>query len=145
MIKCDHFDLEELVSEKVFKKYGQGAWAFFDPRALMVLDWLREAIDRPITINNWVWGGDLDERGFRSNLDSIVKNKTDEDILYCSAHMRGMAFDLNVEGMTTQEVKDWLDANKDSLPYNIRIEENTHGWLHFDVVDKGVRIYKFAA
>lgn len=142
MHKCQHFDLEELVSEKVFKKYGQEAWGFFDPRALKVLDWLREKLDKPITINTWVWGGNFDERGFRANLDTIVRNYNDEGILYCSAHMRGMAFDLDVSGMSAKEVRLWLEYNKDKLPFNIRIESDV-SWIHFDVVDKGEKIYYF--
>ncbi len=146
MYKTRNFELYELVSEQVYKKYGEKAWGFFDPRALKVLDWLRDGIDKPITVNNWFWGGNFDERGFRANTDEIVLGKTIANILYCSPHIRGMAFDLNVEGMSVKEVKVWIEENKSDLPFNIRIEKDDGiERLHFDVIDMGVEIYYFAA
>lgn len=141
--KCKHFGIEELVSPQVSIQYGEKAWEFFDPRALVVLDWIREKTGKPVTVNDWFWGGEFEQRGFRANIDPIVKEKTFIGILYCSPHMRGMAFDLNVEGMTTAELIDWLEEHKEEIPYNIRIEIDDVERLHYDTIDKGTKIYYF--
>jgi len=144
MCKCIYFKIYELVSEQVYNKYGESAWRFFDPRLLETLDWVRLNLNKPIIINNWYWGGHLDERGLRCNLDSIVKNATLRNKLYCSAHTRGMAVDFTVEGMTAQEVRNWLINNKDLIPSPIRLEKDV-SWVHLDVVDTGEKIYLFTA
>lgn len=142
-MRSKYFKLHELVSEQVLEKYGNTAWDFFDPRAIAVLDWIKEKTGSTVIVNNWYWGGILDERGFRANLDEIVFKKTTAEILYCSAHMRGMAFDLNVAGYTIAQLIEFLEEHKDEIPYNIRIEEDNVNRLHFDVVDKGVKIEYF--
>jgi hypothetical protein len=46
--------------------------------------------------------------------------------------------------MSAQEMRDLIVTNQDKLPYNIRIEDEV-SWLHFDVRDKGVKVYLFKA
>ena len=142
MKKCKHFHIWELVSEKVYKKYGETAWSFFDPRLLGFIDWLRDGLKRPITINNWDWGGEFEERGLRSNLDSIPYSYTEDGVLYMSAHCTGQAVDFDVKGMGAEEVRKWLRLNKYRTPYNIRIEKNVN-WVHLDVRGMGIKIYEF--
>lgn len=135
MYRCQHFLLQELVSKTVFEKYGSMAWLFFDERLLRFLDWLREELDVPITINDWLWDGLLDERGLRENTCDIVKAKTLRGVTYITGHVTGKAVDLNAEGMTAKEVNEWLIQNKDRLPLTIRIEKNlvTKTWTHIDL------------
>jgi len=71
----EYFDIRELVEKSVFKKYGDNAWFIFDTDTLHTLLILREEIDKPITINNWHKGGQFIQRGYRSNLSEIIKNK----------------------------------------------------------------------
>jgi hypothetical protein len=144
-MKCNFFDLEELVSEQVYNKYGQMSWQFFDPRILITIDWIREKLNRAVTINNWVWGGNLDERGLRENTSPIVYDRTMNDVIYLSGHVLGMAIDFDVEGMSADEVRKWLILNQKELPYPIRIEAGV-SWNHIDVMNiSGNKIYIFKA
>lgn len=91
MYKCKYFKPHELVSELTYTKFGENCYQFFDEDILRELDIIRETYGRPITINNWFWGGQYKESGLRTNKDSIVKNKTN---LYLSAHCLAKGFDL---------------------------------------------------
>jgi uncharacterized protein YcbK (DUF882 family) len=142
MKKPKHFKLHELVSKQVFKKYGERAWTFFDPRLVETLDFIREKLDKPITVNNWISGGPLEQRGFRCNMDPLPLKKTKSGIIYCSAHMCGQAVDFDVKGMTAQKVRDWIIQNQDSLPYPIRLEDGV-SWVHLDVRQANQKVYLF--
>lgn len=133
-MKSKYFKIQELVSEAVYKKYGEKSWEFIDERLIKTLDLLREHFDKPITINNWPFGGNLHQRGLRANKDEIVKSKSD---YYISQHCLGKAVDLNVKGMTAQEVYEDILKNKDKFPLISRIEniKNTPTWVHIDVAN----------
>jgi hypothetical protein len=128
----EHFFLEELVCPDVYKKWGYIAWSFFDDRLLTTIETIRNKLGKPIYVNNWDSGGDFDERGLRCNFCNLVKTKTAAGILYLSPHIRGCAVDFDVEGMTAEEVRQWLVKNKIILPYAIRLENNVN-WVHLDV------------
>lgn len=125
----DYFNIKELVCKEVADKHGEKAWAFFDPRLLETLLFIRGNLGKPITINTWASGGSYSQRGYRCNLCSLVKEKK---TLYCSAHMRGMAVDFDVKGMSAEAVRQWLINNAYRLPYPIRLEKDTT-WVHVDV------------
>lgn len=129
----DYFDIQELVCPDVFAKFGQTAWTFFDKRLLSTLLKIREAIGKPIYVNNWQINGNLKERGLRCNLCSIVDAKTAKSIPYMSAHCFGQAVDFNVSGQTPQQTRQWLINNAHILPYPIRMELDTSTWTHIDV------------
>jgi hypothetical protein len=132
-----YFDIYELVSRRVYNTYGDRAWRFFDPRLLETLLFIRKGLDKPITINNYIDGGNFEQRGLRDNLTPIVSNKTLNKKLYLSAHTRGMAIDFDVKGMEAEEVRNWLLSMSDRLPYKIRLEHRYDGdiinWVHLDV------------
>ena len=136
-MKSKYFKIQELVSRNVYEKYGEKSWEFIDYRLIKVLDLLREHFNKPITVNNWIWGGTLEQRGLRANYDEMVKNKKD---YYISQHCLGKAVDLNVKGMTVQEVYEEILKNKDKFYLISRIEniKDTPTWIHVDVanVDK---------
>lgn len=128
-----YFEIHELVDEEVFEKFGEKAWRFFDPRTLETLLILRENLNKPITINNWKWGGSFSQRGLRHNQSDLVRNKTS---IYLSAHIRGCAIDLDVKYMTANEVRQWIVDNSDLFPHKIRLERKLRGnyisWVHID-------------
>lgn len=144
MYKCKHFEIYELVSKKVYKKYGETAWQFFDEKLLRTIDLIRDLFDAAITINDWQWGGNFQQRGLRSNIDNIVKDHTNNNLLYCSAHCYGQAVDFDIEGYTAEEVRQYLKENKEFLPYPIRLENNV-SWVHLDIRDTGSKVYIFNA
>ena len=109
----EYFKIEELVSKQVLWKYGEErSWLFFDPRLLELLLWVRVTLNKPITVNNWSFGGAFSQRGLRENTCNIVKSKVLNNQTYLSAHVLGMAVDFDVKGMTAQEVRDWLKDKK---------------------------------
>jgi hypothetical protein len=143
-----YFSLEEIVREDVLIQYGRNTnllLSRFDPRLLETMLFIRERLG-PITINNYAWGGNLDERGLRDNDAPMVRGKGRP---YLSAHTLGAAFDFDVEGMTANEVRQWLKDHADELPYKIRLERKYNGsyisWVHLDVCDEpdNPKVYEF--
>lgn len=130
------FDIRELVSEPVWKKYGPNAWRLFNPRLLETLLVLRRDILRvPLVCNNWRSGGSMMQRGLRENTCNIVKEKTLSGELYVSAHVIGAAVDLSSGSMSADDMRAVIKRHADLLPYPVRIEkrEGAPTWLHIDV------------
>jgi len=155
-----YFDIRELVEKKTYNKLGDNAWSLFATEALHTLLILRKNLNRRITINDWKWNGSSQQRGHRSNLSQIVKDRTKRNILYLSGHPLGMAFDILVNGMEAEEVRNWIKENKDIFPYKIRLEhlhKDTHpnsptygemipiSWVHIDVkyYEDNPKVYLF--
>lgn len=166
-----YFDLEELVCPHVYYRFGEMAWQFYDPRQFELLDWLRQRLG-PVYVNDWhekyltsdyiryikermtlklpIIKKDLpdapdkmhDERGLRCNLCSLVQEKTIAGIPYLSGHILGKADDLEVQGMLAQEVRNHIIQNKNSLPYNIRLEKDV-SWVHMDCEDTDQKVFLF--
>lgn len=136
-----YFKIQELVSEAVYKKYGDKSWEFIDTRLIKVLDLLREHFNRPIIVNNWLWGGNLQQRGLRANKDELVANKKD---YYISQHCLGKAVDFNVKGLSAQDVYKEIVDNKDKFYLISRIEniKCTPTWVHIDCANTdGFKIF----
>lgn len=129
-----YFSLKELVSESVYKRYGEFAWAFFDPRLFDVLVWLREGTGVPLVCNT----KQLQQRGYRENTCQIVRDKTRDGQMYCSAHMLGKGVDLSSGAMSAKDMRKWIRANVCSCPWPIRIENDKSAptWLHIDVMNE---------
>ena len=140
-MRSKYFKIQELISEAVYKKYGEKSWEFIDTKLIKVLDLLREHFGKPITVNNWCFGGNLNQRGLRANKDELVVNKKD---YYISQHCLGKAVDFNVKGMTAQEVYEEILKNKDKFYLISRIEniKDTPTWTHIDVANvDGFKIF----
>ena len=144
-----YFRIEEFVSKKVHKKYGDRAWMFLCPRLLHTVLIIRKELGKPITINNWHIGGKFSQRGLRSNLSNIFYSKFKKGVMYLSAHVTGRAVDFDVKGVEAQDVRDWLVENSSILPYKIRLEDKMKGrpisWVHLDMYysRKNPKVYKF--
>jgi hypothetical protein len=132
--KPQFFSIDELVCPDVYHKYGQTAFSFFDQRLLINLDNIRQRLGKPIWINDWLVHGSNEESGLRCMFCSIVQAKIKAKELYVSAHITGQAVDFHVEGMTAEEVRQWLVAKQNLLPYAIRLESDVN-WVHCDVRD----------
>ena len=144
-----YFKIQEFVSKRVYKKYGEGAWQFICPRLLHTLLIIREGLGKPITINNWHNGGKFSQRGLRSNMGTIFYSKFKKGRMYLSAHIMGRAVDFDVKGMTAPEVRDWLEGFEKELPYKIRLENKMKGkqisWVHLDMFYRAAspKVYRF--
>ena len=128
-----YFKIQELVCPDVYKRFGEQAWYFFDESLLRTILWLRKTINVPITINNWVNGGNFSQRGLRCNTCEMVKSKTRP---YLSAHILGKGVDLDVKGYTAQQTRDFIIEHAATLPCKIRLEKDVN-WVHLDVRNFG--------
>lgn len=137
-----YFDIRELVCPHVYDRFGDYAWNFFDPRLFDVVLVIREGVNRRIFANNWHKGGSFDERGFRCNICSLVKEKTALEKLYIPAHFQGMGLDFDIEGMTAKESREWIKDNQTLLPHPIRLESDVN-WVHLDVRTDGMQTITF--
>lgn len=136
-----YFSLHELVDKDVYNKYGDFAWNFFRKELLEILLFIRGYFDSPITINNWKIGGSYSQRGYRSNLSYLVKEKK---TLYCSPHCLGAGVDFDIKGYTALEVREILLQIQDRLPYSIRLEDGVK-WVHLDLfnsTDRKIVLFK---
>lgn len=120
-----YFKIEELVPSIVFKRFGHRSWMFLNPIALQMLDTIREFYDRPVTVNNWLWGGNLENRGFRTPKSDVGAS--------FSQHKLGNAFDLNVENISSEEVRNDILKNQNNIFVDINCLESDVSWVHFDV------------
>jgi hypothetical protein len=144
-----YFDIKELVGEATYTKWGERSWRFLDFRLLHTIYVIRRALDKLMYANNWDIGGDYDERGLRTNVQEILQDKTSKKRLYLSAHVLGKALDFIVQGMTSEEVRNWIIANQHILPYKIRLEHKKDGkpisWVHLDIIweEHNPKVYLF--
>lgn len=145
----EFFVIEELVSEEVYNAYGNDSWAVFQKDTLHCLLIMREGIDKPFTINTWLWGGSFGERGFRENICDISKKKTEKGKLYTSGHVLGCAFDFTAKGMSSDDVRQWIVSNAELFPCKVRLENKMNGesisWVHFDnkFYERHPKVYLF--
>lgn len=145
----EYFKPYELVGKRTYEKLGGDSWQVFDTDTLHCLLIMREGIDKPFTVNTWFNGGKYDERGYRSNVQDIVKRKTLRNSLYLSGHPMGKAFDFKVSGMESEDVRNWIEDHADEFPCKVRLEWHKGGtpisWVHFDTKQiAGLpKVYKF--
>jgi hypothetical protein len=126
-----HFDLEELMCPHAYNQFGEITWTFLDPRLLETLDIIREHIDKSIYINNWMIKGEFSQRGFRCIKCQLVRDAITQGRLYISPHMTGQAVDFDITNTTAEAGRQWIIANQNILPYNIRLEKSV-SWIHLD-------------
>ena len=133
------FDINELVCDHTYRKWGEQSWQFLDTdylHALLVIR--RDILKKPM----WCNSTQKKQRGLRCNRCQMVRDKTS---VYLSSHVLGKAGDFSITGMTAEEARQAIKKNAALLPCNIRIEKAV-SWLHFDVLPQyGVtqKVYEF--
>jgi len=133
--KCEHFKIHELVPEELMKMPEEYLWQLFDEGLLIAIDRLREALGKPITINNWKSGGQFKWRGYRTNSCTIGASK--------SPHKLGKGLDFDVKGMSAEQVRQYIKSHEKMFPEIRRMEKNVN-WVHIDSIPhKHVGIYLF--
>ena len=123
-----HFKVQELVSEGVYNALYEHSLSTIDNRIITFLESLREALGKPITVNTWHVGGNLQWRGLRTKDSPWYSEK--------SQHSVGKAVDFDLKGMSAEEVRQWLITNR-NLPWVkcIGFIEDGTNWVHVDVRD----------
>lgn len=132
-ILSKYFNIQDLVCEHTYKKFGILSWQFLDSELLENLRILRlEVLKVPLIVNTYRIGGDKSQRGFRCNLCEIPRDKTLKGELYLSAHCNGAGIDCVSDKMTAQEMRELIEANVSKFTVPVRVERGVI-WLHFDV------------
>jgi len=142
-----YFDIEELVCDHTYKKWGEKAWQFLDTDYLHALLIIRRDI---IRMPMWCNGNGKKQRGLRCNRCQEVRSKSD---VYLSAHVLGKAGDFTVTGMKAPAVREKIKANAELLPCKVRLEKwgadgSEISWVHIDTIDAGPqqsKVYEFKA
>jgi len=125
MYTCKYFRIEELVPRDVFNVRGNASWELLDEKILITIDRLRKRYG-PMTINNWVWGGDRMWSGLRTS-DSPYYSRF-------SQHSFGRAVDVLFKNITAEEVRQDILNNKNDEAFEyINSFESNVSWLHIDV------------
>ena len=120
-----YFELHELVDKETWTKLGSKSIWMLNEKAVKGLEALREAIAKPITVNNWYWGGNLENRGYRS-----IYSTTGAKF---SQHRVGNAFDINVKGMSSDEVNEYIQKNYHKFGITTLEDKSfTPTWTHID-------------
>lgn len=123
--KCTNFQALELVDKQTFDRFNGDIWFLFNQKALISLDGIRNYFKKPVIVNNWYWNGKFQYRGFRTR-------ECPEWSQY-SQHSFGNAFDLDVEGMSADEVRQVIIENKEDSHFElITCLEVNISWVHFD-------------
>lgn len=131
------FKIQEFVDERTFKRWGDNAWNFLDDKLLETIIVLRRDILKvPLVCNDWSWGGKNQQRGLRTNLSPLVKDKSDKGILYLTQHAMGKAVDFVSNKMSADQMRKLIKENANKLPYQCRVEDGASAptWLHIDTM-----------
>lgn len=125
--RCKHYLIQELVPPTVYKRWKDQAWWFIDQELCMTIDEIRELFGTSVIINDWLWGGEFTQSGYRDDSSKYYNE--------FSAHSFGKAADMKIKGykseVAIEMIRDWKDQGK--LKYLTRIELGTDGWVHIDV------------
>ena len=124
--RSKYFRLEELVDRATFQLWGEEAWTLIHPDLVLSIDGVREFFNAPVTINNWIFGGNFQYRGYRGPQCQIGAEH--------SYHKRGMAVDLDIKGYDAEETRRIIIENKNNplFSYIQRMEDNVT-WVHIDL------------
>jgi len=118
------FDIKELVDRETFNRWGEKAWMFLRPEALNSLDMIRDHFEKPVWVNNWEIGGDFQWRGLRPAYSTVGNVH--------SQHRFGNGFDLDVQGVNPDEVRETILKHQDNIFTLITCLETDITWVHFD-------------
>lgn len=121
------FAVSELVDPQTFKELNEeDCWSIFSQDAIDMLHGVRVFLNVPLTINNWLTGGQYKWSGYRSP-QCLIGAKGSE-------HRLGHAFDIKGKNMEAEYIRNLLKENEDSplLAKLTRIEGDTQGWTHID-------------
>lgn len=143
-----YFDVDELVCDHVYAKWGERSWRFLDTMWLWCLLVIRrDIVKAPMYCNSRT----AHQRGFRCNQCQLVKTAKG---VYVTPHGLGKAGDFtsSVPTMTAAKMRQLIKDNADLLPCKVRLEKwdasgKEINWLHFDTIDEpqNPKVYEFKA
>lgn len=131
------FIYEEFYSEKFFNEFKDRPYIIYNaisPKLICLVQFIRKDINKPVTVNNWRFGGDYHYSGYREAGCAVGS-------IY-SRHRLGLCADLKVRGVDAPELQQYLkDHYYDKFKEQglTGIEEETPTWTHITVEDVGWR------
>jgi hypothetical protein len=121
-----NFWLSEFLPPDVFEMSPVAGIWFLDPKIISVAQFIRDRFGKPITINNYLDGGNYINSGYRDPHCEVGAT--------FSQHKFGRAADLKVEGEDPEEIR--KDIKQNWALYKAAglttIEAGTPTWLHVD-------------
>lgn len=128
------FRASEFVPKSIFDLHGaNNSWWFINPKVIDICAFMKERFHAPIIINNWRAGGPFSYRGYRPR----TYNEGGEN----SQHRLGCAADVNIPGITSNEIRADILKNKDLyMSRGLTTLEDEHfapTWVHFDIRPTG--------
>ncbi len=125
-----HFTVQEFVPRHIYQRRGDKAIELMDYRIVKSIDDLRANLktagyDSPLTINNWIWGGDRQFCGLRT--------PTSKDYSETSQHTFGRAIDA-VSKTSVAAMHHHILTKRHLYPH-INFIEIDINWLHIDCRD----------
>ena len=139
--QCKYFKLAELLAPEYFEDQI-ASWILIDDRLKVNLDWLREKLGVPLTINNYSYTKSKNPKYIRRysglrpmNCKIGAKN---------SRHKYGLAADIISNAITASSMRKFLKDHASEIPYPIRVEQGVN-WLHMDVDNPSKKIIYFKA
>lgn len=125
--KLNNFKPFEFVDKTIYEKRGDKSIELMDLEILEAIDFIRDDLNLPITINNWYWGGNFDGRGYRWD-DAVLHPEYSN-----TSQHNGKAIDFTVSTMTAEQVNNYLIANRNHSKLKaIRFIEMGQTWTHID-------------
>lgn len=125
----NNFYLQEFVPKILYNNFVEKSIWFIDPKIVKIAEFFRKRFGKSMYINNWLFGGTFEQRGFRYPNSDVGS--------WLSQHKFGRAIDFNIRGFTSDEIRDDIFSNE-SLYFNIGITAVEHGdyaptWVHIDI------------
>jgi len=121
-----NFWLAELLPPELFKNPRVMPIWYLTEFLATVPQKLRDELARPITVNSWFNGGSYSYSGLRLPETDVGAK--------LSLHRFGLAVDVKVEGISPQEVVDFVKSHRIKLPEITAYERtsDTPTWCHLD-------------
>lgn len=122
-----NFNIVEFIPQEIYTRYGDSAIRFINKDLIKIAQFIRDRFNNTVVINDWYYGGVYNESGFRTPDSNTGAN--------LSAHKRGMAIDIKIEGYSSEYIRQDIIQNYDVYrEYGVTaIELDTVGWVHISV------------
>jgi len=125
--KLRNFKIEEFVDRNTFQQRGELAISVMDWRILWTADAIRDYFKKPMTINNWSFGGNREWSGIRPPNTPFYSR--------FSQHSFGRAIDFLISGIDSTIVRKTIRDNpkEEAFKYITCIEDfSGMSWCHVD-------------
>lgn len=121
-----YFIIQELFPPNLLVNGVNRLMRLLDPRLTWTIDAIRVHYDKPMIINDYLFGGDNEHRGFRRHDCTVGATY--------SQHKFGRAVDFNIKDISAQQICDDIINNPRLRPFrHITCIEVGRSWVHIDV------------